>query len=72
MWYMFKKQNPENEYAQLLPDFEQEYDRACRYWNYEDVWKLIKFKQSIPHGRNGILGNVTQKCYRKGKEKFNG
>ena len=64
-WYMFKKQNPDNEYAKLLPDFIQSGARQTRYWRESDIWKLIEFKQAIPQGRNGIMGEITQKYYRK-------
>lgn len=70
-WYMFKKQNPDNELAKLLPEFKQEGTRMTRYWNESDIWKLIEFKQSIPHGRNGIMGSVTQKYYRKDNKNGN-
>lgn len=64
-WYMFRKQNPDNEYAKMLPDFIQQGARQTRYWKESDVWKLINFKQSIPQGRNGIMGCITQKYYHK-------
>lgn len=64
-WYTFKKVEPYNELAKLLPEFTQEGARQTRYWNEEDVFKLVEFKNSIPRGRNGILGAVTQK-YTKG------
>ena len=68
-WYMFRKQNPDNEYAKMLPDFIQQGERQTRYWRREDIWKLIQFKQSIPQGRNGIMGSITQKYYHKEEEK---
>lgn len=64
-WYMFRKQNPDNEYAKMLPDFIQSGARQTRYWRESDIWKLIEFKQAIPQGRNGIMGDITQKYYRK-------
>lgn len=64
-WYRFKKWNPDNEACKLLPEFEQSGSRQTRYWNSNDVWKLIEFKNSIPHGRNGIMGSVTQKYCKK-------
>lgn len=64
-WYMFRKQNPDNEYAKMLPDFIQNGARQTRYWRESDIWKLIEFKQAIPQGRNGIMGDITQKYYRK-------
>jgi hypothetical protein len=67
-WYTWKRQNPEHEMAQLLPDFEQEAERQTRYWKQSDVWKMIEFQSKLPQGRKGILGSVTQKYYKKKKE----
>jgi len=60
-WYRFKKQNPDNEYAKILPDFIQKGQRRTRYWKQSDIDKLLEFKSKLPKGRNGILGSVTQK-----------
>lgn len=68
-WYMFKKQYPNNAYAKMLPEFIQQGARQTRYWKKSDIWKLIKFKSSIPQGRNGIMGSVTQKYYQKNTDK---
>lgn len=68
-WYRFKRQNPDNEYAKMIPDYTQEGgDRSIRYWNEKDIDKLIDFKNKRPTGRNGVMGIVTQK-YVKKKEK---
>lgn len=64
-WYRFKKEHPEHELSNLLPDFEQAGERQTRYWSSDDVWKLIEFKRTIPHGRNGIMGSITQRYCRK-------
>lgn len=67
-WYAFKKAQPESDFAKMLPDFQQEGTRQTRYWKQEDVWKLLEFKQVLPKGRAGVLGQVTQKYYKKRKE----
>lgn len=67
-WYQFKRAQPENEYAQMLPDYVQEGGRQKRYWKESDIPKLLEFKRKIPKGRNGILGCVTQKYYHKKKK----
>ena len=67
-WYWFKRENPDNEYAKMLPDYIQEGGRQTRYWKESDVWKLIEFKQAIPKGRGGVMGDITQKYYRKEKQ----
>lgn len=64
-WYWFKRENPDNEYAQMLPDFIQNGERQTRYWRESDIWKLLEFKQAIPQGRNGIMGSITQRYYKK-------
>lgn len=64
-WYMFKRDNPDSEYAKMLPDFIQHGNRQTRYWKQEDIPQLIQFKNSIPHGRNGVLGSTTQRYYKK-------
>lgn len=66
-WYMWKRKNPKHKLAKLIPDFQQDGERQTRYWKQSDIPKLIEFKNSIPHGRNGILGDVTQK-YGKGEK----
>jgi len=67
-WYRWKKINPEHELAKLLPDYIQEGPRQIRFWKKSDVWSITEFKNSIPHGRNGILGDITQKKSRREKE----
>ena len=60
-WYRWKKNNPNHELAKLLPDYVQEGKRQQRFWKRSDVWTLTEFKNSIPHGRNGILGSNRKK-----------
>lgn len=69
-WYWFKRENSNNEYAKMLPDYIQEGERQTRYWRESDIWKILEFKNTIPQGRNGIMGSITQKYYHK-KEKSN-
>lgn len=66
-WYRWKRTHPEHELAKLLPDFIQSNARQTRYWKQSDVWKIIQFRQAIPHGRNGVLGDVTQTYARRRK-----
>ena len=61
MWYQWKRENPDNELAKLLPDYIQDGNRKTRYWNKDDIWKFLEFEQQIPKGRNGFMGKVTQK-----------
>jgi hypothetical protein len=66
-WYRWKKTNPEHPLAKLLPDYNQDGDRQMRLWKNSDIWSIVEFKNTIPHGRNGILGDITQKRTRKGE-----
>ena len=70
-WYLFKRQNPDNEYAQMLPDPIQVAPRQTRYWDEADIPKLIEFKSNIVWGRSGFMGSVTQKYAKYKKERNN-
>lgn len=63
IWYKFKRENPDNEYSMLLPDFTRK--GQTRYWNESDVEALKYFQRIIPQGRNGVLGSVTQRYVKK-------
>ena len=66
IWYRFKKSNPDDEYAKMLPQYEQDNGaRSCRWWKQSDLDKLIKFKEARPIGRNGAMGTITQKYVKK-------
>lgn len=67
-WYRWKRSNPDHELARLLPEFVQTGPRQQRFWTRSSIWKLVEFKNSIPHGRNGILGsNKTKRRNENGK-----
>ena len=66
IWYRWKRQNPDNEYANLIPDYIQETSRSQRFWKHSDIWALQEFRNTIPRGCKGILGSVTQKYRKKG------
>lgn len=65
-WYRWKRLNPDHKLAPMLPDFIQNGPRQMRYWKKSDIWTIAQFKNAIPHGRNGILGEVTQRHKKKG------
>lgn len=73
-WYVFKRTEPDNKYAKMLPEPKRD-DTGRRLWRESDVDKFIKFHNEIPKGRNGIMGKVTQRYYknrgRKNGEKTN-
>lgn len=66
-WYRFKKNNPDSEYSKMLPDYIVAGNKYQRLWNKDDINKLIRFKNAIPKGRNGVMGDVTQMYVRKTK-----
>lgn len=61
MWYKWKRENPDHDIAKLLPAYTEVGAHKAHYWAQEDVWKLIEFKTSIPQGRGGVMGSVTQR-----------
>lgn len=67
-WYRWKRMYPDHELAKLLPDYIQDGPRQKRFWKTSDIWSITEFKNSIPHGRNGILGGITQKSRHHRKE----
>lgn len=67
-WYWFRRENPDNEYAKMLPEYTQHGARQTRYWKESDLWKLIEFKKAIPQGKKGVMGSITQRYYRKDKD----
>ena len=64
-WYKWKELNPQHELAVLLPDYEVV--AHTRYWKRDSIDQLIEFKQKKPCGRNGLMGEVTQKYVKKGE-----
>lgn len=60
-WYRWKKLNPTHELAKLLPEYEQSGPRQMRFWKQSDIWGITQFKNSIPKGCKGILGEITHK-----------
>ena len=67
-WYRWKKLYPDHELAKLLPDYVRSGNKHIRYWRRSDVGKFLEFKLRIPKGRNGIMGEVTQKYVAKNKK----
>lgn len=68
IYYRFKKENPDNEYAKMLPTITYLDDnKRLRLWTEDDVYKIAQFKDTIPKGRNGILGSVTRRYTKDSK-----
>lgn len=70
-WYKWAKLHPEHELAQLLPKYQQESPYQKRLWKQSDVYHLIEFRQKLPNGRGGVMGDVTQQYKRKNKKESN-
>ena len=64
-WYKFKSENPDNEYAQLLPNYERLGGHGQRFWDKSDLNGLLKFKSAMPKGCKGVMGSVTQRYVNK-------
>ncbi len=74
-WYMFKRENPDNEFAKMLPDYIQMGERKQRFWKEDAIWKLIEFKKQVPKGCRGVMGGTTHKSTKEikhGKKKIRG
>lgn len=64
-WYKFKRENPDNEYARLLPEYTTLEGSRQRMWDKADINALIEFKQKMPKGCKGVMGSVTQRYVKK-------
>lgn len=64
-WYKFKRENPDNEYAKLLPEFTVLGGHNQRFWDKSDLGALVAFKQKMPKGCKGVMGSVTQRYVKK-------
>ena len=73
-WYLYKKENPDSEWAQYIPDYVTLSDnqKAPRYWRESDIYRLIEFHQKFPKGRGGVMGSVTQRYQPKQRRKKDG
>lgn len=69
-WYLFKKENPDNEWSNEIPEYITLTDgqKAQRYWKESDIWRLRAFKDKFPKGRNGIMGSVSQRYQKTTKQ----
>ena len=59
-WYKFYESDlPKPDDMPELPKYEQAYEKAPRYWNPEDIPKIIAFKEWIPRGPHGVMGAIN-------------
>lgn len=66
-WYKFKENNPDSEYAKMLPDYVIAGVKHQKLWNKDDIGDLRYFKKIIPKGCKGVMGDVTQRYHKKDK-----
>lgn len=60
-WYRFKRENPDDEYAKILPEPITLNVRRQKVWTQKDIDTLKRFKETKPKGRSGVMGSVTQR-----------
>ena len=71
-WYAFKRKYPDDEWSKKLPDYVLGGEKNTkRLWKQSDIVTLMDFRDTLPKGRNGIMGKVTQVWYHKRKEGAN-
>ncbi len=52
-----------------LPMYSQDKPHTRRYWNEEDIIKLIEFKKYLPRGRAGVMGDYNARNWQdRGKQ----
>lgn len=64
-WYNSTKNKPSD--CPKLPMYEQQYSTAPRMWDESAIQELIKFKNWIPKGSKGIMGEVSHIYWAKRK-----
>lgn len=64
-WYRFKKKFPDNEYAKFLPEPEILGKRHQKVWDKSSIDALRHYKNIIPKGRNGVMGEITQRYIKR-------
>ena len=63
-WYKFKKEHPESDVAQEIPDYKVAStlgSRRTRLWTQEAVFSLMQFKTERKLGRTGKMGKYGGK-----------
>ena len=64
-WYTFKRNNPDNEFANLLPEFQRIGERGQRFWDKTDIQAILTFQSRMPRGCKGVMGSVTQRYVKR-------
>ena len=70
-WYKYKKDNPRDSLAKLIPAYKKVKHPTgfMRVWTEDDVWKLVEFKTKMIYGRCGRMSNYKGKGTKNGKNK---
>ncbi len=64
-WYKWYN-NPQYEKPKDIPElpaYTQQGKRGTRYWDEDDLPKLMKFKEWLPRGRAGIMGEYNARFW---------
>jgi len=72
-WYKYKKDNPKDAMAKLIPAYKKVKHPTgfMRVWQMDDVYKLIEFRANVVPGRCGKMGAYKGKGTKNGKNKEN-
>ncbi len=64
-WYRWYRdpQYEKPEGTPPLPKYKQKGKRGTRYWYKKDLPKLLAFKDWIPKGRGGVMGDYNAKFW---------
>lgn len=62
-WYNGDYTKPEN--VPELPEYTQVGTRGVRYWRESSIPMLIAFKEWIPKGRGGVMGEMNARFWGK-------
>lgn len=63
-WYKWQKLEGSPN-APRLPKYYQKNAKSKRYWEKDSLVRLEQFKNWVPKGRAGVMGNFTQKYKRR-------
>lgn len=64
-WYKWQEtcRTPEHDFLPVLPQYQQRSTKGIRYWKQEDIPIIQQFKDSLPKGRGGVMGNYNAKFW---------
>lgn len=69
-WYKYiNSDEPKPKDMPKLPMYKQTSVRGKRTWNESDIEDIKRFKDWIPHGRNGCMGRISERNWSHEKRK---